>query len=111
MLVLDVHVAVLILAASVVLVLRPSLGLACLVLLASAAWWPANNHVIEGPTLVVLDHKHGLTLADLVGYVGVVAVLQATVRAPGLSAKVRAIMIVVTFVVVLAGLLAAFVTS
>lgn len=42
-----------------------------LLLLASGAWLPVNNGVLEGPVLLVVTGKHGLTVSDLLGVAGV----------------------------------------
>lgn len=42
-----------------------------LLLLASVAWLPLNNGEAEGAILLSVHGRHGLTVADLVGIVGV----------------------------------------
>ena len=49
--------------------------------LASAAWLPLNNGRLEGPVLVTLDPRHGLTASDLLAYLGFAVALWSTVRA------------------------------
>ena len=55
----------------------PSPGIAVLLAGLSAAWLPANNGHLEGPVLLVVDHSHGLTTADLLAYAGLALALLA----------------------------------
>ncbi|MHA3702268.1 hypothetical protein ACXR2U_08775 [Jatrophihabitans sp. YIM 134969] len=41
-------------------------------MLASGAWLPANNAVLEGPILVTVAADHGLTVSDCFGIAGVI---------------------------------------
>ncbi len=60
------------LAAWVWNIARPSRRAALVLVILCALWLPANNRHLEGPLLVNLDEKHGLTLSDLLSYGGFV---------------------------------------
>jgi len=64
-----------------VCVLRWSALAALLLAVVSAAWLPVNNGRLEGPVLITVDPKHGLTTMDLVAYFGFLIVIWSTVRA------------------------------
>lgn len=62
---------------------RPSRYAGWLLAICSALWLPLNNGHLEGPVLLEVTTRHGLTLADLIGYGGwiVAAVTLHRVRA------------------------------
>jgi len=41
-----------------------------ILVICSALWLPLNNGHLEGPVLITVDPRHGLTAADLIGYGG-----------------------------------------
>jgi hypothetical protein len=57
-----------------------SAGWAWLLLVTSALWLPANNRVLEGPTLLSVGQSHGLTASDLIGLGGVCVAAVVLVR-------------------------------
>ena len=57
--------------------LLPSPGIALALMVISAVWLPANNGNLEGPVLLQVDADHGLTVADLLTYLGLVLCLLA----------------------------------
>lgn len=83
-----------------------------LLLLASGAWLPVNNGVLEGPVLLGVTGKHGLTVSDVLGVAGVLfgglRVWPPHTWRPGRWLAVRA---AVLAAVVVAGFLAALVAT
>lgn len=57
-------------AAAVACVVRPSRAAAWLLVVCSAVWLPLNNGHMEGPVLLTVSRDHGLTFADLAAYGG-----------------------------------------
>lgn len=86
---------------------------AWVLLVAAAAWLPANNGVAEGPVLLGVTGDHGLTLSDLLGIAGAVAaglrLWPPDARAPGRWLVVRGGTVLAVLVV--GFLLASFVTD
>lgn len=48
----------------------PTRVAAWLLVVCSALWLPLNNGHLEGPVLIAVTARHGLTAADLIGYSG-----------------------------------------
>ncbi|MGH8894114.1 MAG: hypothetical protein ACRDWY_12560 [Actinomycetes bacterium] len=67
--------AVVVLVGAAWLVRRRRTWLAGLCLLLASLFWLAVDGAVEGPTLLRLGRRHGLTLADLVPVVVVVAAI------------------------------------
>src|SRR5882757_6173760 len=49
---------------------RPTRLSVWVLVICSALWLPLNNGHLEGPVLITVDPRHGLTAADLIGYGG-----------------------------------------
>jgi hypothetical protein len=64
--------AVVLVALVLVAGLTPRAGLrGALLLTLVAVAWLGVNHPMEGPTLLVVTHNHGLTGGDLAGFAGI----------------------------------------
>jgi hypothetical protein len=48
--------------------LAPTPGTAVLVVVIAGLWLPVNNGHLEGPILIEVDPRHGLSTADLASY-------------------------------------------
>jgi hypothetical protein len=81
--------AVLLGAATVLAVLRPSLLTVALTFVAGAGWALADKPV-EGYTIVVLSRDHGITIADLFSVLAVLIALTAWAARPRSSAAAAA---------------------
>lgn len=55
-------------------------GITALVLAATSGFWLVANKPVEGPVLLPLDRYHGLTFADLFGFVGLYFALRIIVQ-------------------------------
>ena len=95
---------------SVVLTLRPRLLLAVVVAALAAAWWPLNNRVLEGATLIAVTPRHGLTVNDLLGVLGFVCAVVGVIRAAG-SHVARQACLVGIFALAVGGVTAALLTG
>lgn len=76
-------------ATGVVCLLASSAAAAWLLLGLSALWLPANNHRLEGPTLVELASEHGITVSDLAGVAGLLIAVWVLCRNAAAQARTR----------------------
>ena len=76
----------------------------------AAAWWPLNNRVLEGATLIAVTPRHGLTVNDLLGVLGFACALLGIVRAPS-SRRAKQGTLVGVLALAIGGMTAAFLTG
>jgi hypothetical protein len=100
----DVLLAAVIVTLVVVLLVRPRIWLALVEAVLAVCWWPANNGVLEGPTLIPFTHDHGFTVSDLLGAAGLIAAYGAIGGAPRSTGTQRRRAVGALAVIALAGL-------